>query len=81
MTLCTRLCAASWLLLDSESAPPELLVPAKGRELHSTLLRLCSWCLQHSSELHWSGGEAAGSCGVRACLQVMTNLLPRPLAP
>lgn len=60
---CTGNLMSSWELLKSESVPPELLMPPKGRELHSTLLIRRSMCCLHSSEPHLSGGWAGGSSG------------------
>lgn len=54
----------SWQLLELELEPPELLVP-KGRELHSTLLRLCFMRRLCNSEPHSPG---IGAFGGRGCL-------------
>lgn len=60
---------ASWQLLESEPAPPELLLLGWGKELHSTLL----WRL-------WSGCEPwdGGSLGTRFCSVAALSLNPRP---
>lgn len=69
LVTCTGNLMSRWGLLESELAPPELLVspellvPPNGRELHSTFLRCRSMCCAHSSEPWSSGGGAGGSSG------------------
>lgn len=60
VTFCMRDFRSSRGLLESESAPPELLVPSKGSGLHSTVFKLRSAWWTLGSEPRSSGAGATG---------------------
>lgn len=88
VAFCMRDFRSSWGLLESESAPPELLVPFKGSGLHSTLFKLRSAWWTLGSEPCSSAARATGCfvCGWGSrCLRVticsLAALLLLPASP
>lgn len=77
---CTPECRTSWELLESEPAPPELLVPMPPKELHSRLLECFSMCLAEGSEPLFSSDGDCWGC-LRPCSGQWMLWLPAPALP